>query len=279
MVGPHELADIGLKCSSPLPAQASKRSRLDSSAFEGIVVRTVAEQLTFHFRTPVDDVAVKNLCDTVLGPGWSVHSAKKVHCEDLSAEVFGFAAACGLRLQEFSFDEQRHELWPLYLTMGPVRTYSFLQALSISEVRLYLMPLRKLLSASDFGELSVEVVREEIADLQGVVRSLEEPACGSNSLMLESNEERANMCLLYVKLRHSEDVRRHFRVPAVDAELARCILTALAERDVRALVNGKAPVRAVLARYEARRQLQEYRNQNSAAGRGPGLRCCQGCRV
>jgi len=267
----------------------AKRRRQDSTAFEVSIVQAITQRLTSHFQTPLNTSAVKSLCDNVLDPGWSSNLAQEA-CEELSTEMCGFIAACGLQLQDFSPEEQKRDLWPLYLTLGPLHTHAFLQAFSIKEIRFYLFPLRKVLCKNDtIKQLSVEDVRQEIMDLEELVEEFASGTkCGISNpfhfLTLNqgsavSDEDRANLCLLYIKLRHSQDVCSHFGVTAVDVDLIRRIFAVLAERDVRSLANGKAPIRAILARHDARKQVHQYRSQINSVGGGPRIVSCQRFRM
>ncbi|CAK0802847.1 unnamed protein product [Prorocentrum cordatum] len=257
----------------------------DASAFECCVVRGAAQQLAAHFGAPVSGAAVLRVCDSVMGAGWAGSLAKSVSPEQPAAAVFEFVASCGAHLDGFSAEELRRDLWPLFLALGPLRARSCLRALSADEVRLYLVPLHRALSAGDFLELaSVEDVREEIADLEALIQNFAlhpRHRAGNPFQFMTGSErgsvserERADLCLLYVRLRHSQDVCRHFGVSTVDAEMLRRLFAVLAERDVRALAAGRAPAKAVLARYEARRRTQEYRCQSGSHGRGPLLARC-----
>jgi len=282
----------------PLAPPPAKRRRFQqqqqhhdaAQGFEAAALRAMAARLALHFQRVVNPLFVKGVCDTILGAGWSTAFAKRAACEEMLAEVASFIAACGAHLPQFSSEELRSDLWPLYLTLGPLRSYGCLQALSTNEVRFYLVPLHKQLPPKEFLEraASPREVREELGELAALVKDFSFDArCTAASAtplqfmssMAVDDKERADLCLFYIGVKHGEEVRRYFGVKAVEREILRRLFATLTERDVRALASGRAPPRATLVRYEARRQMQEYRSQSNALARGPRIVRCTGCQL
>jgi hypothetical protein len=273
---------------APLPV--AKRRRQDASIFEASVVNEIADRLTVQFQILVDAASVKNVCDNVLGTGWIARFLSRATLEDqehIIAEVSAFFVAYGPKLREFAFEEHAGLLWPLYLALGPQRTHAYMQSLSAEEVRFFLVPLYRRTSNPETAEpVSDEDIRQEILDFRNLIQACATFANGGDKaesphdvkirrIACESKDEQVSLWLLYAKLRHSEEVREHFGAKVVDGELVQKIFTALSERDLKLLANGNAPVRAVLSRFEMRRQMLDYRMQSDAAGRGPRIRCCE----